>query len=151
MSAFLVSEAHITALVDVAANGPSDRSAKYPGDGWHTPSLRYACESAPFGIKSLDPRHEPDPIGVWLWSENATSVAYLYHEPAEETYTYTFERPSRRLTTVEALKAIDGYVYQSCEHPEWKDSPAKQFVELLRLTLIGNLPGYNEADTWSID
>jgi hypothetical protein len=33
MSAFIVSKAHIDALVTLALHGPSDRGPRYPGDG----------------------------------------------------------------------------------------------------------------------
>ena len=56
----------------------------------------------------------------------------------------------RSLTAVEGLKALDGYVYQSCEHPDWEKSEAYRWVERLRDALIRFLPGYAEADTWSI-
>lgn len=56
----------------------------------------------------------------------------------------------RRLTAVEALKAIDGYEYQACEHDGWEASEAKAFCEALRRALIGALPGYDAADTWGI-
>ena len=157
MSAYIVSKAHIDALVAVAANGPANRSPKYPGDGWTPPMWRLTDNSQ----DALNARHNPDLIGSMLWQENVMSVVHRYPNSlndlpgpvdfdAEMVLTYTSERPARMLTATEALKAIDGYEYQSCEHPEWKDSQARAFCDALRRRLISTLPGYDEA-AWEID
>ena len=51
---------------------------------------------------------------------------------------------------VEALKALDCYEYQSCEHPEWETSEAFEFCRAMRNLLIGCLPGYDAAQ-WEWD
>jgi hypothetical protein len=155
MSAFLVSEAHITALVDVAANGPSGHGPKYAGGGW------YGVYWSEGGVR-LHSRNDADLAGQMLWRECYLSVTYRYpdHEtgglpgPAifsmADILTYTFKRPSKPLNAVECLKAIDCYEYQSCEHPGWKESAARSFCQSLRKSLISTLPGYDEA-AWEID
>lgn len=155
MSAFLVSEAHITALVDVAANGPSGHGPRYPGDGWY--SMKWSED----GVR-LDSRQDPDLAGQMLWRECYLSVTDRYpdHETSglpgpcdfsvADILTYTFKRPSKRLTAIEALKAIACYEYQSCEHPGWKDSAAYLFCRHLQSSLIATLPGWDEA-SWEID
>ncbi len=157
MSAHIVSKAHIDALVLIAAEGPQDRAAQYAGDGWSTPHYRMDDGS------TLDARHNPELIGSLLWQENILSVSARYPTdsfdtlpgPCELSMTdvlaFDYQRAeARRLTTVEALKAIDGYCYQSCEHPGWKASAVYGFVQQLRGSLIGCLPGYDTADSWSI-
>ena len=64
-------------------------------------------------------------------------------------YEYTRSPLARRLTTVQALKALDSLEYQSCDHPSWPTSAAAQYLERLRRALICALPGYDEAD-WEI-
>lgn len=156
MSAFIVSKAHIDAIVDVAANGPSGRGPQYPGDGW------YSTTWSEDGVR-LSARPDSDLAGQMLWRECYLSVTYRYPEAEGENalpgpcdfsvadvLTYTFTRPSARLTTVQCLKAIRCYEYQSCEHPGWKDSPAYAFCQHLTASLIAELPGYDEA-AWEID
>ena len=157
MSAYIESKAHIGSILRTAYEGPADRGPRYPGDGWHRPY-----------VKGSDGRYgtfgafEVDMVGRWLITENVASVKYRYHDEPEETLPgpidqwwhedpLTFDlRQYRRLTAVECLKAISGLDYQSCEHPGWADSDAKAFLDALKDSLIGSLPGYDEADTWSI-
>jgi hypothetical protein len=156
MSAFIVSKAHIDAIVDVAANGPRDRGPRYAGDGWYPPAYRSSA------VPRVDAREDAHTVGRLLWLACQKSVAYRYPGDADgewpgpagltlaEIDGYAFTRPSRRLTAVEALKAIDCYEYQSCEHPEWKASAEREFCLALRSSLVGSLPGYNEA-AWEVD
>lgn len=156
MSAFIVSKTHIDAIIAVAQNGPSDSGPKYPGDGWFAPYWRGAEGD------TLSPRTDTDQVGTLLWLACQQSVAYRYPNDAEgewpgpnglrlsDILTYTFDRPAKRLTIIQALKAIDAYCYQSCEHPEWSVSPAREFCEQLRSSLIARLPGYDDA-AWEID
>jgi hypothetical protein len=155
MSAFIVSKSHIDALISVAAFGPSDRGPRYPGDGWIPP--QYRTEAGAF-----DPRVESDAIGCLLWLENLTSVSYRYGGEqlemlpgpigltADDFAGYRHRNPRRRPTAIEALKLLASYEYQSCEHPGWHESAAHRFVLTLRATLIGALPGYDEA-SWEWD
>jgi hypothetical protein len=149
MSAFIVDKAHIDALVDVAVNGPKGHYPNWSAYWYHQG-------------KSTDARDNPDDTGRMLWATNFDSVAYRYDSETDlpgpiginepEVMAYSFKRRplNARLTPVAALKALDGYEYQSCEHPEWQDSKAHAFCTMLRSRLIGVLPGYDEADTWSI-
>lgn len=107
-----------------------------------------------------------DEFGFLLWAENVASVRYRY--PNDETdelpgayaadgrlevsHGYTYSKPSgRRMTAVEALKAISCLSYQSCEHPAWKESEAFRILEALKDNLIGCLAGYSAAPwEWSV-
>jgi hypothetical protein len=51
---------------------------------------------------------------------------------------------------VQVLKAIQSYAYQSCEHPEWDGSLAKRFCDWLESAIIGDLPGYDDAE-WEFE
>ena len=133
MSAYLVSKAHIDALVTAARN---------LGDfGWYyddgsADSWRFARE--------LDPSE----IGQMLWTENNTSVNDRYSED-EIPPAYEFKR-TRTLDPVVILKAIRCLNYQSCEHDGWKESEAHAFLEALTISMIHNLDGYDEAPGWDL-
>jgi hypothetical protein len=143
MSAFVVNKEHIDYLVH-AAKRAEMRTAPMP-DGTE---------------RFVDT--EGDDIGRMLWQENVTSVYYRY-EPGGEAGEYFrscgFEDdianyscpafPQKRFDPVVALKAIECYEYQSCEHNGWKTSAAKQFCDDLRNALIWELPGIEQAP-WEI-
>jgi len=158
MSAFIVSKGHIDAIIDVAMHGPKDCGPKYPGDGWSAPY--WHGEEG----DTLNPRIDTDQVGTLLWLECQRSVAARYPNDKDgdwpgpiglrlsDILCYSYdERPrSQRLTAIQALKALDYYEYQSCEHNGWEGSPARAFCDSLRRAIISRLPGYDEAD-WMID
>ena len=132
MSAFLVSRAHIDAMVSAA----------------------HALEPARFQRESLDD------LGAMLWRENMRSLEALYgggapDEDAVEGYAWSRTTPGRYgvmalQEIVRVLKAIDCYEYQSCEHGDWRTSEAREFCRMLRNSLISRLPGYDAAP-WGIE
>jgi len=152
MSAFMVSKGKIDAIFAVVACGPahSEKDAQLWAD-----SMRWA------GIltKTQNPLGE---LGEIFIRENLASINARYpntvgkpeHVPGPcEPYwlaPYVYHQPSRIPSVVEALKLIDCYEYQSCEHDGWKTSQAKRLCEKLRGNLITALPGYESAK-WSID
>lgn len=131
MSAFVVSKAHIDALVRLAQV---------------------------YNVRAgrIDPMQGGDEAGAALLNECVQSVQYRYPDDKPEQlpgpvnaywrqpYSYSPLR-GRVPSPIEGLKLISCYEYQSCEHPGWESSGAKQFCEALRDTLIGTLPGYDEA------
>ena len=143
MSAYIEDKAHIDALVTLARWGPERVIS--PDNSWRS--------------SVGDSDGETSRIGQMLADENIKSVQYRYHGEALETLPgpadksdlldYHYAR-GRSLTAVEGLKALHGYQYQSCEHPDWEESEAYRWVERLHDALIRFLPGYAEADTWSI-
>lgn len=124
MSAFILSKAHIDRLVATALYGPSD--------------------VAQWRLRDLDWDRPPEEVGQILIDENVASVNYLYSlDDESEPYVWTPLTP--RLTIVGALKALDCYEYQSCEHPAWSSSLARSLCASLRSALISALPGYDVA------
>lgn len=92
-----------------------------------------------------------------LWRENIASVSARY--PNESSATLpgpigeNFVIGSRDLQAAlwvdfdlaQVLKACDCYEYQSCEHPGWKTSDAKAFIDALRNKAWHSVPGYSNA------
>lgn len=141
MSAFIVDRAHIDLIVSTAVDGPKTTRDVRPDHAWYPPY------NATRGAENV--------IGQMLVDENVKSVPYHYADSAHDGLPgplsayylapYAHRRLVRRLTTVEALKALDCYEYQACEHPGWATSKAFDFIEALRSRLIGTLPGYDKA------
>lgn len=135
MSAFIVDRYHIDQLVSTAINGPTEAPMAFRRNRFYF-------------FQGEDTHHvnddTADTIGAMLWAENHRSVNHRYDETDEpESYTYT--APRQRLAIAAALKAIDCYEYQSCEHPEWEASAARTFCAMLRKRLVSCLPGYEDA------
>lgn len=129
MSAWLVRRKHIDHMVNVMLFGPAEVAPA------HWPLNIY---------------HDADTLGRMLWIENQRSIEYRYSTRdhrgiMEEVEQYTHTWPGRRLTSVEAIKAINCYEYQSCDHPGWKHSAARRTCLHCRDLLIASLPGYDAA------
>ncbi|MEU1527114.1 hypothetical protein ABZ413_33490 [Nocardia rhamnosiphila] len=115
MSAFIVGNEHIDVLVNAIAQnrvGPED-------------------------MKRISYRT----LGQLLWDENVRSVDHLYRE-SNPLKRYVLHTTEGDLDPLAVLKAIDCYAYQSCEHPEWKDSDAHAWVTQLREAIYTAAPGY---------
>ncbi|WP_280437505.1 hypothetical protein [Nocardia carnea] len=115
MSAFIVSNGHIDVLVNAVA--------------------QYGV--APTRTSRIDYRA----LGQLLWDENVRSVDHRYREshPRDRYVLHTTEGD---LDPVAVLKAVDCYVYQSCEHPGWEDSDAHTWMTRLREAIYTATPGY---------
>lgn len=166
MSANMVDKAHVDALVATALHGPEGRESG-PDNAWHT--LRwYDVNPRSVGwdqLESITRRVEFDNVeslGDELIAANLDSIHYRYPDtiddpeatpgPIERYWEqpYSFPVRTRRLSAVAALKALNSYEYQSCEHPGWDGSSAERFCDSFRRALIHHLPGYREA-TWEHD
>lgn len=164
MSAFMVGPEHITAIVDVALYGP----VEFTGPDWTVYAPKWRENTGGAGTPrnvTVDVLADGDPtvigaseLGGLLWVENARSVRYRYPDDdgrddmVGADFYAGFEHPGLlggrwRPGAVQALKLIACLRYQSCEHPEWKESPARRFLDALRDAVIGELPGY-EAAAW---
>lgn len=133
MSAFIVSEAHIQAIVATAQRI----------DRWH-------------GLP------DANSLGRILWMENVASVKYRYHDEPESDLPgpgdwkpgtadrFRFWASTPSLPIVTFLKQLACLEYQSCEHPDWETSKARKLIERMQDMAISCLPGYEEAP-WGID
>ena len=97
--------------------------------------------------------------GADLWAENHKSVDHRYGRrtvPPE----YVAPVAELLLDRVAVVKAIDCFVYQSGEHPDWCTSRAAQYCRRLRVAAMAGLSlvagddrypiGWDEAP-WGID
>lgn len=164
MSAFVVSTAHIDAMVRAGMDG-HDSLHWYWGNPSRHEQLTHANASD---------------VGAMLLAENVRSVEYRYSPPGREAiYGEGWETPEQDLPgtlfsvevvpglTVEApeylrpyryplgkvralepvavLKLIRCFEYQSCETDDWKESQAFAYCEALTVRMIHQLPGYDDA------
>lgn len=120
MSAFIVTKEHIDAIVT-----PVQESRIHNGQ-----------------MDGMD----VDQIGQALWTLNYESVNYRYHG---NNLPPRYQWKKKVVSPVEALKLLNCYHYQSCEQPNYKQSPAYELMEAIQDIIIDSLPGYNEAE-WSI-
>jgi hypothetical protein len=141
VSAFIVSKEHLDLLVRLAFGGPRPEPHS---SRWKPPSWL------------IEHRTTPDELGKLLLAENVASVSYRYPNARADELPgarppywlvseageggYAYRRQPYVLTAVEGLKALACYAYQSCEHPEWNDSPAHAFCRSLEKVLIAALP-----------
>jgi hypothetical protein len=91
----------------------------------------------------------PTKVGAMLLAANQSSVNLLYGERAGTEPGYRFRRLAGVPNPVIVLKAIACFEYQSCEHPEWATSQARQFCQELRDRSIDRLPGYEQVP-WAL-
>jgi hypothetical protein len=161
MSAYIEPQAHIAAIVRAAWRGPHTERPVSPDSVWH--GVRWDDPAGGTnGARWID--HENiGRVADMLTAANVASVSYRYSDDKPD------ELPGPRpcywlepidwhaavnaapvLAPVAVLKAIDGYEYQSCEHPGWRTSEAYDFCDSLRRAIIDHLPGYDAA-AWEID
>jgi hypothetical protein len=158
MSAFQVSDAHISVLVfarytirPITCSLLFDRLSdaqlgqllirenvasvehRYPGERRKSPGC--ACERG----STCDVVHDPARCPC----EQCTTA----EAKAAEEFLAAFRpvRPARRLSVVEQIKAVHCYVYQSCEHEGWEASDGAHYCSALLDALVHALPGYGEA------
>jgi len=144
MSAFIVSESTIDAIVTAAIWGVQECSLG--GGNFNRPYFqgRPLTES------------KAHALGECLWYENHLSVWHRYPS-GERFHTFYlfpckdghFEVPALR-PIIEVLKLIECLEYQSSEHEGWETSVAHKFCSDLRNRLINYLPGYDAAP-WGLD
>ena len=97
--------------------------------------------------------------GQDLWAENHRSADHRY---GSSTTPPAYPAPVAEilLDRIAVVKAIDCYVYQSCEHPGWFASRAENYCRRLRAAAMDGLPllpgggrypvGWDDAP-WGID
>jgi hypothetical protein len=97
-------------------------------------------------------------LGRMLWRENVASVAHRYsHKPreelleafgdTEEVENYRFKPTRVRPAAVAKVAAC--YDYQTCEHPAYEASQARQIYLEIAKAYPDTLPGYDDMP-WGI-
>lgn len=101
---------------------------------------------------TLYPRRSTFELGNILHTENVKSYNHRY----EEDYRPDFQLDKRafdyvigQMDPMQIIVAADCLSYQSCEHPEWKNSEACSILRQITSHATSNLPGYDQAD-WSM-
>jgi hypothetical protein len=163
VSAHMQARAHFLAIVRTALEGPADPRDVSPDNVWH--GVRWYAvpdrelreidwRQLPLFARRLDWETAEETVAL-LYDENAASVRYCYAGadeadmvPGEPSFTTADIHRGRRLSAVDALCAIRGLEYQSCEHPEWADGEARRFLAAFTRELVGFLS--KESDCWSI-
>lgn len=133
MSAFIVSDSHIDAIVTFA------RHARI--------SMRRMDDDGVPGAWVAVGDVDPSKIGQALLNANYLSVNYRYREK-ETPPKYRFHDFMGPLTALGVIKACNCFDYQACEVDTYEDSWAADFVDRVRKAAIYRLPGYDEATGW---
>jgi hypothetical protein len=142
MSAWIVSKAHIDALVSEAARrGPDGPFMWEHGGRRHT--LPFAD-----AVRATE-------VGQMLWKENHRSINYRYDERGRTPHYDWNETP--HLPSMWVYKANACYSYQTCERTDWEQSEAFAFVQALYAALLPevgpdprNTKEWNDAP-WGLD
>jgi len=131
MSAFVVSRAHIAALVEALF-----RYEVYPGD----------CDGTA--------------LGQLLWEENIVSVLTRYHDctrddmpgPLGEDFVFVWTVSPARTAYVRAPWHVFGllscYSYQSCEHDGWETSEACHLMTTLQTRVLTSMGYATEEEAY---
>ena len=128
MSAFIVSDTHINALVRYASR--------------HNVRAFYGNPLAMFKVKDNE-----QATAELLLAENVRSVNYRYRD--NEIMTITYDPGAPILTAIQAIKAAHCLRYQSCECDDFEESIAFKLIEAIIADAIPRLDGYESA-SWAI-
>lgn len=94
--------------------------------------------------EGIIPLTEATEVGRMLWDENHRSVNYRYRETTP-TPDYSFEGIEARLDDTVVGVQVACYEYQSCEHPGWETSRARELCSLLADAICAR-NGWESAD-----
>ena len=128
MSAFIVSDTHINALVRYASR--------------HNVRAFHGNPLAMFQVKDNE-----QAAAELLLAENVKSVNYRYRD--NEVMSITYDRGAPILTAIQAIKAAQCLRYQSCECDDFEESIAFKLIEAIIADAIPRLEGYESAE-WGI-
>jgi hypothetical protein len=171
MSAFVVTQDHIAALVNAAElhARKSHGTFQWTHDDTHYELATYGDDEEWTDYQkwgeNVSTTHRRrmtlQTLGQMLYDTCLRSVFYRYSDcmTVADLPGYTPDLTERGasyvhnahlfVSEIAALKAIDCYEYQSCEFPEWPVSCAQVFCQQLREELVTDLPGYDDAP-WEI-
>ena len=141
MSAFLVTDEHIHALVQAAfarMRHGAESVRVYDADGGFT---SFASD-------------EQDRLGALLRAANVAGMSACYSGAARdwslETVPYKYKAPRKARSAIEIIKAIHCFGYQCCDAEDWTGSVAHNFCQQLEHELVCSLPGYDAA-SWGVE
>lgn len=141
MSAFICSPEHIATLVVYY------RQAGYPGERF---DLEYAADTLMrANIASVAYRYPGDGEGARPGPVGYATDGALIEETKRLAMDTEFHREVKKYKPVEIIKLAQSLDYQSCESPEWENTPAKALIDSIIFRAATWLPGYNEAP-WGI-
>ena len=119
MSAWLVSDAHIDALID---------GAHQAGDG-----LVWEHNGTTHHIASV----APDRLGRMLQTENRASIAARYRDQPAQPADHTYQGDPAQPVIWEAIHMLARcYDYQTCEHAGWEGSELRAFTDALETAAL---------------
>lgn len=139
MSAFIVADAHIDALISYAVQRGLD---------YYNPAAKTRVDVT---------KSNAEELGRMLLDQNVRSVGYRYsgridNEEKNAAADYTF-KPwplTQPLSAVQIIKACDCFDYQACETDDYEGTAAWRLIQAIRAAASTALPGYNDA-AWGID
>jgi hypothetical protein len=142
MSAYVVDRNHIRYLVE---------AAQHIAIRDHSPNFSWYHNGQRQELNELNASE----VGQMLWNENIASVQYRYPEDTDDTmpgpmgetfiYYHQMAGPYFEFEVAQILKAADCYEYQSCEHPTWESSSARNFIQALVKRAYSHMDGYDDA------
>lgn len=133
MSAYVVSNAHLNAIVNFAYIKFRREPVLYPPSGFR-PSVD--CS-------------QPTELGQILLDENVRSVNYRYNE-TRETEPFKHNLSLTLVSLEQFFSCIACLEYQSCETNNWPETEAFHILQGLKDKAIRLLPGYDKTK-WSLD
>jgi hypothetical protein len=134
MSAFIVNQNHINALVSAMLDGHMSY--------WDGHNRVFVT------------RHNAEETGRILLAENVRSVNYRYRGELDDdeknaAASYRFTQFARRLSPVQLIVAVHCLDYQSCETEDYENSIAWRICQAIISAACHQLPGYDSAK-WEI-
>lgn len=132
MSAYLVPDYHINALVSWAAGRHGSNAVSYY-----------------WGGRRRDVRGDEKRIASVLYAENVRSVNARYRE-SDPAHGFVFKRVVNVLNPIDVIKGCHGYGYQACEAEGYEQSEAFAIVAAIAQSAICALPGYEDSNAWCI-
>lgn len=132
MSAYLVPDYHINALVSWAASRHGSNAVSYYWNG-----------------RRREIRNDEKRIASVLFAENVRSVNARYRE-ADPAHGFVFKRVVNMLNPIDVIKGCHGYSYQACEAEGWEESEAFAIIAGIERSAIRALPGYEDSNAWCI-
>lgn len=132
MSAFVVTDDHINAILTAAAGGPHFDLYVQAASGENRGPI-------------YDLRKDLTDIGRILLGANIASCEHLYHDVGSYGTADDFRHSPVKTSPLAALKLIQSLEYQSCERDDWNWSLPHRILIALTDVIIRKLPGYDAA------